>query len=108
MARKSKIIVSLFSFFAPLSAAFAETSPITSAQQIINVMQKLLGYFQVVFWIAAIGAIFYAGFLYLFAGENEKNVDKAKKQLMYAVIAIAIGLMAFGITPLVLSVLKGQ
>lgn len=94
---------------APVSLAFADSSsPINSADDIINVMKKLLGYFQVVFWIAAIGAIFYAGYLYLFAGGGEKNVEKAKKQLLYAAIAIAIGLMAFGVTPLVLNILKGQ
>ncbi len=61
-----------------------------------------------IFWIAAILFIFWAAFLYLTAAGDPEKVKKASHTLLYAVIAIVIGLMAYGIPKLVGSGLSGQ
>lgn len=86
---------------------FAANSPITTKQQVIDFFNNTAETVQKIFWAVAIIAIFYSGFLYATAGGNEQRVDKAKKSLLYGVIAVAIGVMAFGIEPLVRSFLGG-
>jgi len=51
----------------------------------------------------AISAVFilYAGYLYLTAGGEAEKVGTAKTQLIYSLIAIAIGLVAFSATAIV-------
>ncbi|MFA6354691.1 MAG: hypothetical protein WCX12_03360 [Candidatus Paceibacterota bacterium] len=61
-----------------------------------------------IFWIAAILFIFWAAFLYLTAAGDPEKVKKASHTLLYAVIAIVIGLMAYGIPKLVGTGLSGQ
>lgn len=75
--------------------------PITSPQGIVNLINIVLYRVATIFWIAAAGFIFYAAFLYLTAGGDSERVKKAHKQLLYAIIAIAVGLMAYGLPLLV-------
>lgn len=70
--------------------------PITGPGNIVSIINNVLLYFSAVFWIAAAGFVFYAAYLYLTAAGNEERVKKAKNQLLYAVIAMVIGLMAEG------------
>ncbi|MFH1192951.1 MAG: hypothetical protein V1656_01380 [Candidatus Jorgensenbacteria bacterium] len=53
--------------------------------------------------LLAVAVIFilYSAFLYLTSGGDEEKVGKAKGYLVYAVIAIAVGLLARGIVALV-------
>lgn len=81
--------------------------PITTVEQILELVGKILGWFATIFWIFAVGAIFYAAFLFLTASDNPERVKKAKKQLLYAVIAIAIGIIAYGVPSLLSSFLGG-
>lgn len=75
---------------------------------VIKFFNNTASFVQQIFWAVAIIAVFYAAFLYATAAGNEQKVETAKKSLLYAVIAIAIGVMAFGITPLVRSFLGGS
>jgi threonine/homoserine/homoserine lactone efflux protein len=55
--------------------------------------------------LAAVVFLIYAAFLYLTSGGDEEKTKKAKSYVIYAVIAIAIGLLAQGIIALVYSLL---
>ncbi len=90
--------------FGVVSAKAAE-SPIKSLPDIINVFDKIAFWIATAFWIAAAIAIFYAAYIYLTASDNAEKVTKANKQLLYSVIAIAIGLMAYGFPKLILNIL---
>jgi hypothetical protein len=81
-------------------------APIKQMQDIMNLFGGILQYITIIFWILAIAASFYAGYLYLLSGGNEEKTGKAKKMLLYAVIAIAIGLMAYGLPQLIKSFLE--
>ena len=81
-------------------------APIKEADDIINFFGGILKYIAIVFWILTVAAVFYSGYLYLLSGGNEEKTGKAKRMLLYAVIAIAIGLMAYGFPTLVKSFLE--
>lgn len=81
------------------------TSPINNTDDIIKVLDKIAGFIAAAFWIASTIAIFYAGFLYLTAGDSEDKIKKAHKTLLYAVIAIAVALFAYGMPKLIESIL---
>lgn len=97
---KTTAIVAAASLVASVANAQA-TSPITSVGDIINLANNILFWMSTIFWIAGAASIFYAGFLYMFAGGESEKVEKAKKQLYYSVLAIVIGLMAAGASVLI-------
>ena len=75
---------------------------------ILGNLESILGYVSVAFWILAIGFILYAAFLYLTAAGSDDRLKTAKKQLWYAVIAVAIALMATTIPTLIQSIFLGE
>jgi len=93
------------------SAAIASAPMLAMAQApstvsgVISLLNGILGIFKVIFGIAAVFFIIYAAFLYLTAAGNEEKVKKAGQQLLYAVIAIAIFLVAEVLPSLISSVL---
>jgi len=72
---------------------------IKSIIKIINYVLGLLG-------LIAVVIIIYAGFLWMTAGGNANQVDKAKKWLINGVIGLTIILLSFAITSYVFSVLN--
>jgi len=75
--------------------------PISSPQQAINLINRILYWFATAFWIFAAGFVFYAAYLYLTAAGDVERVKKAHKQLLWAIVAIAVGLMAYGLPLLI-------
>lgn len=82
------------------------SGPVSSAGGIVNLINQILFWVATIFWIAAALFIFYAGLLYLTAGGDAEKITKAGHQLLYAVIAIVIGLMAYGLPLLLANFLK--
>ncbi|MCG2686843.1 Ig-like domain-containing protein [Candidatus Parcubacteria bacterium] len=72
---------------------------IKSIVKIINYVLGLLG-------LIAIVIIIYAGFLWMTAGGNANQVDKAKKWLINGLIGLVIIMLSFAITMYVFSVLN--
>ena len=103
---KTGVITFLVAQFLGFETVFAADAPLTKVQDIVDLARKVGTWVATIFWIAAVGAIFYAGFLYLTAGDDTERVKKAKKQLMYSIIAIALGVMAYGMPELVKSFLS--
>lgn len=79
-----------------------------SVDEVVGVLERLLVNISRIFWVAAVGFILYAGFLFLTSADNSERLEKAKKQLLYTVIAIAIALMATVIPTLVENILGGK
>lgn len=80
----------------------------TTVNGLLTVFNKVLFWVSTAFWIAAGISTIYAAFLYLTAAGNEERVKKAKNQLLYTVIAIAIALISAGLPALVNSFLSGS
>lgn len=83
-----------------------DKAPIKTPDDVTNFINGVLYWISIIFWIAAVGFVFYAAYLYLTAAGSDEQVKKAKKQLLYAVIAIAIGLMAQGLPAFVKAFLE--
>lgn len=58
------------------------------------------------FFVAAVLFLFYAAFLYLSAAGDAEQLKKAKNQLIYSIIAIAIALLAGSVRFIVENLLK--
>ncbi len=79
--------------------------PVTSFDNVLNFIKNILKYTAILFWIAAIFYIFLAAFTYLQAGGDPKKVGEANQRLLYAAVAIAVGLLSYGLPKLIESIL---
>ncbi len=48
-------------------------------------------------FLVSVLMVIYGGYLYITAGLDEKNVEKAKKTLLYAVIGTIVALLSFAV-----------
>lgn len=84
-------------------------APVTSVQSINDVTRiivSLVNWITGLFFVAAILSLFYAAYLYMSASGDEEKLGKAKNQLIYSIIAIAIALLAGSVRYIVASVLR--
>lgn len=104
--------------FVPAIAVFAQyptpvpppstEPPVSSGQGIINFLNQVLTWIAYIFWVFAAIFVFWAAFLYLTASGDPEKVKQANYQLRYAIIAIIIGIFAFGLPRLILNILQRQ
>ena len=99
------VLMALITFVFSGVALAANESPINNFNDVINVLNKALTWFGTAFWIFAIGGSLYAGFIYLTAAGAPDRIQKAKKQMIYVVIAIIIGLLAYGLPTILKNIL---
>lgn len=72
-------------------------SGITSPEKVIAIINKFGGWFYSFLIALAVIYIIYAAFKFLTAGGDEKKIEEGKKQILYAVIALAVAMLATGI-----------
>ena len=84
------------------------TSPINSVTGVQDLLNRVLRIMYVIFFIIAAIFIVLAAFKYLTAQGDEEKVGEAKKMLIYAIVAIAVALIATGVSSVVGGVLGGQ
>jgi len=104
----SKISVWVATIAMPVIALAAPQQPgsqITNLSQVESLLGAILGWLTTFLYIAAAIMIIIAAFKYLTAQGDEEAVGKAKNMLIYAVIAIALGLLAGGVSSLVQNIL---
>ena len=65
--------------------------------RLLNVINTLIDYLFTILLVLAVVFILIAAFRYLTAGGDEEKVAKAHQILIYAVVAIAVALLAQGI-----------
>jgi len=75
-----------------------------TASQVPNIINKIARWLYTI--VLALSTVFglYAAFLYLTG--NTKNVEKAKKQLVYAVVGVAIAIVAFSIEAIIRGIIR--
>jgi len=76
---------------------------ITSIQDVNALINKLISWMQFLLFALAALFIVMAAFTYLLAGGDPEKTGKAKNQVIYSIIAIAIALLATGIVLVVRS-----
>ena len=74
------------------------------AGDVPNIINKIARWLYAI--VLALSTVFglYAAFLYLTG--NPKNVEKAKKQLVYAVVGVAIAIVAFSIEAIIRGIIR--
>ena len=72
----------------------AETAPVRSFGDILNLMEKLIVWFQAILFILAVIFILYAAFLFLTSAGDAEKVKTARTVLVYAAVGIGIILLA--------------
>ncbi len=78
---------------------------IDSPAKIERLIVKITDWMYTIFLALAVIMIIYAAFVYLTSGGGE-NVAKAHKMLLYAVVAIAVAMLAKGVVKVVESLLQ--
>ncbi len=73
----------------------------------INIIKTVTSWLFGILLVAAVLFLIYAAFLYLTSGGDEEKTKKAKSYVIYAVIAVAIGILAYSIVALVGSLFGG-
>jgi len=81
----------------PLTA-FAD---VTSLSDVQKVLERVAGFLYTIFFIVAAIFIIVGAFTFLTAQGDEEKVTKAKKMIMYAVVAIVVALLATSVKVIV-------
>ncbi|TSC59725.1 MAG: hypothetical protein LiPW15_745 [Parcubacteria group bacterium LiPW_15] len=96
------LAVSAGLLLAPLFAGAIVTEPIGQGSGTFGSLTgvtsfiegTVLGLIKWAFWVLAIIMVIYAAFVYLTAGGDPEKVSKASHMLLYAVVAMAVALLA--------------
>ena len=83
------------------------TGIITQPSDITKILTGVLNWIIGVIFIIALIMIFYAAVLYITAGASETAHSKAKGILIFAIVGIAIAILAFSFRPFIQSILIG-
>ncbi len=92
----------------PLIAALAPSlaaAAIDTPEKVVATINKFGGWLYTALLAIAVIFIIFAAFTFLTAGDDAEKVGKAKQQLIYAVLAVGIAILATGIIKLVQTLL---
>jgi len=93
----------------PLAALAVTGAPIiTSPTQISTLLTNVLTIVSGVVFIIALIMLLWAAILYLTAGGSEDRVSRAKNYLIYAIVGIAVAILAFSVEPFLRNFFMGQ
>jgi len=109
------ILISLISLFMlpaimPVSAGdtngdTAGTPIISDLDELDSLVQKIVNWFSGFVLVVAVLFILVAAWTFLTAGGNPESVAKARQMLIYALIGIAVAVLAWGMEPLIRNIL---
>ncbi|HOX30241.1 MAG TPA: pilin [Candidatus Paceibacterota bacterium] len=74
------------------------TPPTNSVEEAIN---NVMNWFFIIVLIIAVMFLLYAGFLFITAGGDPDKVNSARQNVMYAMVGVAVAVLAKGIVALV-------
>jgi len=111
--KKAGIAVSLSVALLPLLALAQLVSPentplITKPGDVSTLIANVLGWLGGVIFVIGAIMLLWSAFLYLFAGGSDTNVSKAKSYMIYAIVGIAVAILALAVRPFLINVLGGR
>ncbi len=68
----------------------------TTVGGVVDILRNVVRWIYIIFFILAVMFILFAAFNYLTAGGEAEKVNTAKNQLIYAIVAIVVALLAVG------------
>jgi len=78
----------------------------TTVGGLVDVIRNVVKWVYIIFFVIAVLFILFAAFSYLTAGGDPEKVGKAKSQIIYAAVAIAVALLAVGFEVIVKNFLQ--
>ncbi len=84
----------------------AQTSPVESINDVMNILRSIVNVMYTAFFIVAIAFIILAAFNYLTAQDDAEKIKSATRQIMWAAVAIAVALVSVGFNQIVENFLK--
>jgi len=102
------ILISLISLFMlpAIIPVMAQGDPIISdLDELDALVEKIVNWFSGFVLIVAVLFILVAAWTFLTAGGNPESVAKARQMLIYALIGIAVAVLAWGMVDLITNVL---
>jgi len=79
--------------------------PFQNVRGLFTSLESIRDWVASVFVVLAVILFIYSAYLFLTAGDNEDQISKAKRTLLWALIGVAISLFAYGIFSFVRSFL---
>jgi heme/copper-type cytochrome/quinol oxidase subunit 2 len=83
-----------------------QESPIETAGGLLSVIADVVRWVYILFFIVAVMFILFAAFNYLTAGGEAEKIKTSHRQIIYAIIAIAVALLAVGVTAIIQNFLQ--
>jgi len=80
-----------------------ELEPLTSPARLVN---GLSSFFSQLFLAVSIWFFFLAGYQYMTAGGDEEKFGKAKRNMIYAMVGLVVGLGAYAMPALIAALLE--
>lgn len=102
----AKATIVMFSLFAPTLVLAQTSGAVDTPEKVIGLITRVTNWAYGILLVLAVLFIVYAAYLFLFSAGDTDRAEKAKKQIVYAVIAIAIAILARGIIAFVQNVLS--
>jgi membrane-associated HD superfamily phosphohydrolase len=94
--------------FLALAAAQVPVTPlISSPTDISNIISRTFNWVAGIVMTIALIMLLWAAILYLTAGGSEDRLKRAKTTLIYAIVGIAVGVLAFSIQPFLETFFRG-
>ncbi len=91
----------------PTGSANNITSPITSAQAVVDLMCRIFAWMFYSLMALSFIMILFAAFNYITGGDNAEKIGKANKIILYAAIGVTVALIAKGFPYIVATFVGG-
>lgn len=72
---------------------------------LVDLIQTITSWILIIIGLVGVIFLLYGAFVYITAGGNEEKVGEAKKIIIYALIGIAVAILAFAIVSFVASII---
>lgn len=83
-------------------------APVKTSGGLLNILSDVVGWVYTIFFIIAVLFIIFAAFNFLTAQGDLEKIKSARNQIMWAVVAIVVALMAVGANAIIKNFLQGE
>ncbi|OGY63645.1 MAG: hypothetical protein A3I89_02825 [Candidatus Harrisonbacteria bacterium RIFCSPLOWO2_02_FULL_41_11] len=106
-----KLIIAALTYFPAVALAVTPPGGVPQTQvqdvnQVYNIIKNVVSWIGALFFAVLVAYYFYAAYLYLTSAGDEGKLTEAKNNLIYAIVATVIGLLAYSIVGIVQNFIK--
>ncbi len=80
----------------------------TALERLGRILNNLINWALGALIAISVAFVIYAAFLYLTGADNEENIKKARKILIYVAVAVAVGLLSKGFVDLIVWLVRSR